>query len=419
MSVRAWIYVLTMIGVGLVITAASLLLWKWSGAQLSAAALLWLIASISQILGVRYKAQIKDTKGTTWYSPHLIFLFAASLALPLPYFVLVVILTHLVDWVYERRFKNSAFLADWYIQPFNMAVHIIGGTVASGLYSLSSVASGAGLGFDVYSIVAGVAALLLYLLCNHSMVGLALVAARGLTWKQTGVFGLENVMSDLVLLAFGYSTSLLVSHNPLLAIPSGAMSLFIQRALMVPNLKKEAMFDAKTGLLNSREFNEQLAAEFNRARRFGRPMAIIFADLDMFREVNNHYGHLAGDDVLHGIADILRGNSRDYDLVGRFGGEEFVLAMPETLSAEAMGIAERIRQVVETKGITAHGVAEPIHVTVSMGVAQYPRDGTSLDDLIHAADGAVYHAKAQGRNRVVSVMDAHKTLAATKITQPN
>ncbi len=418
MSVRAWIYVLAIISGGITITAASLLLWQWSRVQLSVAALLWFIASISQILGVRYKAQIKDTKGSTWYSPHLIFLFAAALALSASYFVLVVILTHLVDWIYERRFKNSAFLADWYIQPFNMAVHIISGTVANGLYHLMSLEAGAGLGFDAISIAAGAIALGLYLLCNHSLVGLALVTARGLTWKQTGVLGIENIMADLVLLAFGYSTSLLVSHNPLLALPSGAMSLFIQRALMVPNLKKEAMFDAKTGLLNSREFNEQLAAEFKRARRFGRPMAIIFADLDMFREVNNRYGHLAGDDVLHSIADILRSNSRDYDLVGRFGGEEFVLAMPETLGGEAMGIAERIRQVVEAKGIVAHGVTEPIQVTVSMGVAQYPRDGNSLDALIHAADGAVYHAKALGRNRVVSVTDVHKSLAPPKVVQP-
>ena len=408
-----------MISGGITITAASLLLWQWSGVQIAAAALLWLIASISQILGVRYKAQLKDDKGTTWYSPHLIFLFAAALALPAPYFVLVVIITHLVDWVYERRFKNSTFLVDWYIQPFNMAVHIIGGTFAHFIFRIISDMPVSGLGSSGLSIGAGAMAVLAYLFCNHIMVGMALVTARGLTWKQSGVFSMENLLSDLVLLLFGYSTGLLVSHNPLLSIPSGAMSIFIQRAMMVPNLKKEAMLDAKTGLLNSREFNLQLAAEFNRARRFGRPMSIIFADLDMFREVNNRYGHLAGDDVLHGIADILRSSSRDYDLVGRFGGEEFVVAMPETLSGEAMGIAERIRQVVETKGIPARGITEPIHVTISLGVAQYPRDGHTFEDLIHAADAAVYRAKALGRNRVVSSHDvANSPVLDTKVPQP-
>jgi diguanylate cyclase (GGDEF)-like protein len=342
-----------MISGGVAITAASLLLWQWSGGQVAAAVLLWLIASISQVLGVRYKAQLKDDKGATWYSPHLIFLFAAALALPAPYFVLVVIVTHLVDWVYERRFKNSTFLVDWYIQPFNMAVHIIGGTFAHHIFNHISEGPAIGLDFSILSIAAGAIAVLVYLFCNHIMVGMALVTARGLSWKQTGVFGLENLLSDLVLLLFGYSTGLLVAQNPLLSLPSGAMSIFIQRAMMVPNLKKEAMLDAKTGLLNAREFNLQLSAEFNRARRFGRPMSIIFADLDMFREVNNRYGHLAGDDVIGGIAAILRSSSRDYDLVGRFGGEEFVVAMPETLSGEAMGIAERIRQVVESRNIPA------------------------------------------------------------------
>lgn len=414
MLVRAWIYILAMISAGIAITAMSLWSWHWSEVELSGAALLWIIASIGQIMGVRYKTRAKGDKGATWYSSHLIFLFAAALALPLYLFAFVVIFTHLVDWVYERRFKNGPFLADWYIQPFNMAVHIVSGTMAHLVFYVFSPPGSSGLGFDTFSISGGVVSVMLYLLSNHAMVGYALVSARGLTWKQTGVLGLQNLLSDLVMLLFGFSTGLLVSHNPVLAIPSGALSLFIQRAMMVPNLQKEAQMDSKTNLLNSREFNQQLGAEFNRARRFGRPMAIIFADLDMFREVNNRYGHLAGDDVLRGIADILRSGSREYDLVGRFGGEEFVVGMPETLLGEATNVAERIRQLVESKGISAHGVSEPIHVTVSMGVAQYPRDGSSLDELIHAADGAVYRAKALGRNRVVTADE----VAAAAVVEP-
>jgi len=404
MSRLAWLYVLSTIAVGAVIAVTAFLAPRLEWADGLTAILLLVIATVGQMIGVRHKIRAKGDKGATWYSSHLIFLFAGVLTLPTSYFVFLVFFTHLFEWIYERRIKNSAFLADWYIQPFNVSVHILSGFIAHGFFEF--ITQREGLAFDSTSLLVGAVSVIVYLACNHLLVGEALVLARGLTWKQTGVLSRENLMADVVLLGFGYSTGLLMSQNPLLVIPSAALSLFIQRAMMIPSLKEEARLDPKTGLMNAREFDKQLKAEFNRARRFNRPMAIIFADLDMFREVNNRYGHLAGDDVLHGVADVLSSyNRKDYDLVGRFGGEEFVVAMPETMTGEALIIAERIRMALESKGIPARGVDELIYVTVSLGVAQYPRDANTLEDLIQAADSAVYRAKALGRNRVVNASD--------------
>jgi len=126
------------------------------------------------------------------------------------------------------------------------------------------------------------------------------------------------------------------------------------------------------------------------------------ADLDFLRDVNNNYGHLAGDVVIRGIAEELRGQMRRYDIAARFGGEEFSVLLPETPQAQALLIAERIRAAVEDKLFEVDTSPEPIRVTLSIGIATCPDDATGAKELVHEADLAVYAAKAGGRNRVVA-----------------
>ncbi len=130
-------------------------------------------------------------------------------------------------------------------------------------------------------------------------------------------------------------------------------------------------------------------------------MSLIMADLDLLRDINNSYGHLAGDAVLKGIAEVFRAQLRHYDVPARFGGEEFSILLPETPPEQAMEIAERIRRAVAERTIDVETSSEPIRATVSIGVAGYPKDGTDANELIHQADLAVYRAKLQGRNRVL------------------
>jgi len=129
------------------------------------------------------------------------------------------------------------------------------------------------------------------------------------------------------------------------------------------------------------------------------------ADLDLLRNVNNTFGHLAGDTVLTGIGRIIRETVREYDLPARFGGEEFCIVLLEAGRAEAQAFAERLRQAVQAADFEVATSPQPIHVTMSLGIACFPDDATTPTDLTHAADIAVYQAKLKGRNRVVCASD--------------
>jgi diguanylate cyclase (GGDEF)-like protein/putative nucleotidyltransferase with HDIG domain len=174
---------------------------------------------------------------------------------------------------------------------------------------------------------------------------------------------------------------------------------------MVPQLEKEANTDAKTSLWNTRHFNQLFAAELERAKRFGRPLSVIMADLDLLRNINNTYGHLAGDTVLTGIGQLIRQTVREYDIPSRFGGEEFCIVLLEAGQAEALAFAERLRHAVEAAAFGVPTSSAPIHVTMSLGIASFPQDGATPTDLTHEADVAVYQAKLRGRNRVVCAAD--------------
>jgi diguanylate cyclase (GGDEF)-like protein len=123
-------------------------------------------------------------------------------------------------------------------------------------------------------------------------------------------------------------------------------------------------------------------------------------DLDLLREVNNNHGHLAGDAVLRGVAEVLTRELRDYDTAARFGGEEFTILLPETDREGARAIAERIRAGVEAQEISLAPRPGTVRATISLGVATFPHDGASVDDLLGAADTALYRAKLAGRNAV-------------------
>src|SRR6478672_12451469 len=132
--------------------------------------------------------------------------------------------------------------------------------------------------------------------------------------------------------------------NPFLIVPALLPLVLMYRALLIPALKHQARIDGKTGLLNARHFAEVFAEELERTRRARRPLAMIMADLDLLRAINNTYGHLAGDVVLAGIGDAIRKTIRNNDMAGRFGGEEFAIILPELDRAEAYALAERIRR---------------------------------------------------------------------------
>lgn len=164
-----------------------------------------------------------------------------------------------------------------------------------------------------------------------------------------------------------------------------------------------ATHDGLTGTLNRRHLMVRLRQEVELARRSGLPLGVVMFDVDHFKRVNDEHGHAAGDDVLRGLAERIRPALRTYDLFGRYGGEEFVMVLPQTEQEDALAIAERLRLLISgspfpRSGDVAH---RALGVTASLGLAVLDVDTlTSPERLLQAADEALYRAKAGGRNRV-------------------
>jgi diguanylate cyclase (GGDEF)-like protein len=158
--------------------------------------------------------------------------------------------------------------------------------------------------------------------------------------------------------------------------------------------------DALTGLDNRRYLEERLAESFEHARRLSEPFALLMVDIDKFKSVNDSYGHQAGDAVLQQLADVLRGQAREIDRIGRYGGEEFMLLLPGTTLHAAQTFAERVRAAVAAHTFTFPGGT--LRRTLSVGVAAWPHPRlANPDSLVKAADDALYVAKESGRDRVV------------------
>jgi diguanylate cyclase (GGDEF)-like protein len=166
------------------------------------------------------------------------------------------------------------------------------------------------------------------------------------------------------------------------------------------NLEILASTDHLTGINNRRSFIERSLAETSRAQRTGTPVTVIALDLDHFKQINDKFGHAAGDVVLKNFAEQAVLQLRTSDLIGRMGGEEFMITLPDTGIDKALIISERIRIAIESMQLTASGSLIP--VTVSIGVAEFPRDGEQLEQVFAVADNRLYRAKQTGRNRVVS-----------------
>jgi diguanylate cyclase (GGDEF)-like protein len=169
-----------------------------------------------------------------------------------------------------------------------------------------------------------------------------------------------------------------------------------------------ARTDALTGVYNRRYLLELAEHEFDIAKRYGQPLSVIMFDIDHFKNINDTFGHILGDRMLQGVAQITRSQLRDVDLFGRYGGEEFVIVLPVTGAQQAGLLAERIRSHVESFRVETD--KDPAFVTLSIGIAEMlhePQDG-SVYNMIRRADKAMYAAKQAGRNRTV-IFDSNAT----------
>jgi diguanylate cyclase (GGDEF)-like protein len=198
---------------------------------------------------------------------------------------------------------------------------------------------------------------------------------------------LLHLLWVLSALAFGLLSAFLLERRD--------RRLFAQRQ----RLERLAAFDDLTGLWNQRQIRERLAREIARCERTGAELSVIMLDIDHFKQVNDRFGHVVGDAVLAELGALLSEHVRNVDLVGRIGGEEFLVVLPETEQPPAVQVAEKLRLAM-----AEHAFSTGETQTASFGVAAY-HAGDSLDDLLERADQALYGAKRAGRNRVVTAGD--------------
>lgn len=188
-------------------------------------------------------------------------------------------------------------------------------------------------------------------------------------------------------------------HTESFSILAEQLSLELKKISLYERVQALAITDGLTGIYVRRHFLERYAEDFARSKRHGLKLSVLMIDLDHFKQCNDTYGHLVGDIVLKEIAKIMKGYVRQVDLIGRYGGEEFVIALPDTDRNSAIAVAERIRQEVENHKFRAYD--ETITMTISIGIATYPDNGDDVQMLIDKADQALYKAKEEGRNRVI------------------
>ncbi|MBI3158438.1 MAG: GGDEF domain-containing protein [Chloroflexi bacterium] len=306
---------------------------------------------------------------------------------------LIILVSHLVEWPFGKyKFK---------VQSFNIGQYVLSLGASAVVFALSGqqLPLVEPISFGLINVI--ILSLVVFVLANHVFVGTVIRLTSGESFKESGILSWFPLVLDFTFLTLGLIAAMLWIVNPFLSLLALVPVYLMYSTLRVPALERASEVDQKTGLFNAAYFASAMQAEISRAKRFQHPISIVMADMDLLRNINNSYGHLAGDQVLVAVSGILRANFREYDVVARFGGEEFSIMMPETDAAVAFERIEKVRKQIEEHEISLKNYPEPIHVSLSFGIASKQADELDAMDLIHHADIALYLAKLSGRNRTI------------------
>jgi diguanylate cyclase (GGDEF)-like protein len=335
---------------------------------------------------------VKDVYAT-WELP-------VAILLPLAYApVLPIIRFALTQWRVLR--------APWYRRAFSAAAiglsYVAAALVFHALIRLAhGAAANPGRHALVWMLVVAVCAVVQWT-TNQCLVWTAIKGSNPAVSIREEQFAKEPIFNDLTELCVAVLVTFCLASSWIALVFAFPFITLLQRSVRHARLLIDSRADSKTGLLNAATWEQESAVEVARAVRTKTPLAVAMVDIDRFKTINDMYGHLLGDQVLKEIARTMTTVLRDYDRVGRFGGEEFSVLLPQTRATEAMRVAERIRSNIAALSIIAPGAAggERVHVTVSVGVAALDAGSDrTLPDLLAAADAAMYRAKRCGRDQV-------------------
>jgi diguanylate cyclase (GGDEF)-like protein len=234
---------------------------------------------------------------------------------------------------------------------------------------------------------------------NTALIVAVILLTSPRTTGQEALGGFGNNLIEFAALSLGAITAMAVVHDVWYVFLLLPPLLVLHRSLMLSQYEEAARTDAKTGLANAVHWSEVARSELARAERDEKQAGVIMLDLDHFKKINDTYGHMTGDAVLTTVASALRKEARDYDLIGRFGGEEFMILLPDTDAEALPTIAERFRHCINGLIVISPDNHQSVTVTASAGAVGFPVGGSDLDELLLAADAALYRAKESGRNR--------------------
>ncbi|MHA6783789.1 GGDEF domain-containing protein [Pseudonocardia saturnea] len=345
----------------------------------------------------RVNGEVHVNLSSVWF-------FAGTVLLPPAYAASCAVVIHLHLWFRGARPRNPLFK-----HVFSSATVVLSCLAASAVMASFSD-GGLASPWGVYVLALGV---LVFLTVNTALVAGA-IAVNSPQANVAAIVGEwdENLL-EIATLCLGALAAAAIAVNPWLVAFVFPPLLVLHRAVLVRHLEVAASTDGKTGLLNAAAWHNQAERELRKAGRRGGPHAVLVIDLDHFKAVNDTHGHLAGDRVLAAVADALRAEVRDRDLVGRFGGEEFVVLLgglsvtgageSRSGSGELQAVAERIRERIAGLRVempTADGPLTVAGLSASVGCALHPADGADLRTLLQVADTALYAAKRAGRNVV-------------------
>jgi len=319
--------------------------------------------------------------------------FAAVLVLPAGYAALLVVLIYTHTIVRVRR-NGSGHPHRSVFSGAAVVLSVLAARSAdSALSRVGHIPTGAA------QVVGVIGAVVAYRLVNDGAIAAVLyLTTRPASMAHT-LLQADDLAVEIATMILGAFTAQTIIQMPWLTPAVLILIVVMHRGLLVKKLQVAATTDGKTGLLNATAWRELAQRHLWRAVREHQAAALLVVDLDRFKALNDQHGHLAGDVALKTVADRLKHELRDYDAVGRYGGEEFVALLPNAGANAAMRVADRLRERIEACPITDEDETT-IHLTASIGVATYPTHGDELDELIRAADTALYAAKDAGRNAV-------------------
>lgn len=332
-----------------------------------------------------------------------VWLFAGAVLLPPSLACAVVISICVYVHVRVRRPAKATL----YRGVFSTATYVL--SVHAAVAMITYVGGGsADLFQGGFGLLAIATALLAYTVVNSCLVVGVVVISSNKTVREVLGHGDELVLEIATLCLGGLVALAMAAGGPWLAAFALPPLLVLHRAVLVHQLQKAANTDGKTGLLTAAAWHQQGTEHLKRAAEHHSAAGVLILDLDHFKRVNDDYGHLAGDVVLRAVATAIRDEVRDHDLVGRFGGEEFVLLLPHPDSrdyayADLRATAERIRRAVARLSVEIETPDGPMSIgglSTSIGGSIFPTDGTQVQDLVAVADTALYAAKRDGRNVV-------------------